>query len=137
MPRRTPKDAELAGRVRGMPAHLKWAGVDAARSVEASPLGSMYLPYGIVFGLVPASLGPVAEVGVSSESAWYRGQGPFAVREFCSRIQRLVGWRATTSPTFIFWEHGSDRGGFWGWGGLLGSGGSSDGGGGGGGGDSW
>lgn len=144
LPRRTPKGAELAGRVRGFRANLERAGVDAARSVEAEHLVTTHLPYGIVFGVTPQALGVVAEVGAPSRSAWYRGQGPFAVREFCSRIQHMVRWRATMSPISLPWGRGSDQGGLWrsgghsAWGGSSnGGGGGGDGGGGGGGGDSW
>jgi Predicted membrane protein (DUF2207) len=136
LPRRTPKGEELAGRLRGFRAHLDRARVDAAGSAQAAQLVFAYLPYGIVFGVAPKSLGPIAEVGAPSLSGWYRGQEPFAVREFCFRIEQLVSRRAT--------RRGWGSGGSWpvgvltGWGGSSDGGGSSDsGGGGGGGGSSW
>jgi uncharacterized membrane protein YgcG len=143
LPRRTPKGDELAGRFRGFRAHLDQARVDAGGSTEAAQVVSTYLAYGIMFRVTPKSLGPIAEVAAPSLSAWYRGQGPFAVREFCFRIEQLVSRRTRMSPTSRPREHGSDTGGYWRFGGLSGwsgssdGGGSSDSGGGGGGGDSW
>jgi Predicted membrane protein (DUF2207) len=133
LPKRTRKGEELASRVRSFRAHLDRARVDAARSVQAAHLLSTYVPYWIVFGVPPASLGPVAEVGAPSQAAWYQGQGPFAVGEFCSRFERLVSWRATLRRLKV---SGSQEYRPWDWGGASDGGGTSDGGGGGGGG-SW
>lgn len=135
LPRRTPKGDELAGRLRRFRADLDRARVEAAGSVQAAQLILAFLPYGITFAVTPRSLAPFIEVAAPSLSTWYRGQRPFAVREFCFRIEQLVSRR----PTRRGWNSGGawHVGGVAGWEGSTGGGGGSSDGGGGGGGSSW
>ena len=148
MPKWTPYGAELAGRVRGFRNYLEGASVSAARSVDATHLVSMHLPFWIVFGHTQGPTRASVEVDAASPAEWYQGQAVFAVGEFCSSMKRLVSWRARLSQTQWFGGLGGpgrdrswDRGDSWGSAGSSGwsgsSSGGSDGGGGGGGGDSW